>query len=60
MASLLNVQTSCHPEAGALCPPKDLGEPREASRFLRRNKSRRLARFLIPIALRRFFTGSPA
>jgi hypothetical protein len=28
----------CHPEAGAFCPPKDLSAPREASRFLRRNK----------------------
>ncbi|MGA9303920.1 MAG: hypothetical protein WBW31_00815, partial [Candidatus Sulfotelmatobacter sp.] len=27
----------CHPEAGAFCPPKDPGEPRQASRFLRRN-----------------------
>ena len=27
----------CHPEAGAVCPPKDLGEPRVASRSLRRN-----------------------
>lgn len=27
----------CHPEAGALCPLKDLSEPREASRSLRRN-----------------------
>jgi 1-pyrroline-5-carboxylate dehydrogenase len=25
----------CHPEAGAFCPPKDPGEPREGSRFLR-------------------------
>jgi hypothetical protein len=28
---------ACHPEAGALCPSKDLGEPREAARSLRRN-----------------------
>jgi hypothetical protein len=35
----------CHPEAGALCPPKDLGEPRDASRSLRRNTAR-LARIL--------------
>jgi hypothetical protein len=27
----------CHPEAGVSCPTKDLGEPREASRLLRRN-----------------------
>jgi hypothetical protein len=26
----------CHPEVGVLCPPKDPGEPREASRSLRR------------------------
>lgn len=29
---------SCRPEAGIFCPPKDLGEPRNASRSLRRNK----------------------
>ncbi len=27
----------CHPEAGAVCPLKDLGKPREASRSLQRN-----------------------
>src|ERR1039457_4517995 len=27
----------CHPEAGAFCPPQDLGEPREVSRSLRHN-----------------------
>jgi len=31
------VQFDCHPEASVLCAAKDLGEPREASRFLRRN-----------------------
>jgi hypothetical protein len=33
-------QFDCHPEASVLCAAKDLGEPREASRSLRR------ARFL--------------
>jgi hypothetical protein len=28
---------NCHPETRALGAAKDLGEPREASRFLRRN-----------------------
>jgi uncharacterized glyoxalase superfamily protein PhnB len=27
----------CHPEAGALCPTKDLGEPRDVARSLRHN-----------------------
>jgi hypothetical protein len=27
----------CHPEAGALCPTKDLGEPRHVARSLRHN-----------------------
>src|SRR5437660_10152974 len=31
------VQFDCHPEASVLCAAKDLGEPREASRSLRRN-----------------------
>ncbi len=31
-------KNACHPEAGALCPPKDPSEPRDASRILRRNK----------------------
>jgi len=31
------VQFACHPEKGAFCPTKDLGEPRDASRSLRRN-----------------------
>jgi len=30
-------RAACHPETGALCPSKDLGEPREATRSLRRN-----------------------
>lgn len=30
-------QFACHPEEGALSPTKDLGESREAARFLRRN-----------------------
>src|SRR5215469_14952734 len=29
---------ACHPEASAVCSPKDLGEPRAASRSVRRNK----------------------
>src|SRR6202044_4137977 len=29
----------CHPEAGVSCPAKDLGEPHDASRFLRCNNS---------------------
>jgi len=29
----------CHPEEGAFCPTKDLSEPRDASRSLRRNNS---------------------
>jgi hypothetical protein len=32
------LRQACHPEARALCPAKDLGEPREASRSLRRDE----------------------
>jgi hypothetical protein len=38
----------CHPGASALCAAKDLGEPCESSRSLRRNIAR-LARFLIKL-----------
>ena len=34
--ALAQSKMGCHPEAGVVCPLKDLGEPRDASRSLRR------------------------
>jgi hypothetical protein len=34
----------CHPEAGALCPTKDLGEPRESPAHFAGEQVARLAR----------------
>ena len=38
--NLVEEKSDCHPEADDFCPTKDLSEPREASRPLRRNNSR--------------------
>src|SRR5579863_6380062 len=50
LSMLSKLQNSlCHPEAGALCPPKDLGEPRESTEPALESASdrrARLARFL--------------
>jgi len=36
LEALVVVQFDCHPEQAAFCAARDLGEPRQASRFLRR------------------------